>query len=91
MEGLLTVLVIVIAVISRPVEVRLWRAGRISDRTLAIAGLARFPIVVFAFGLIVGASWPLLLALTALSIVPGFLFYSFMRTVISDQRAALKR
>jgi hypothetical protein len=78
MEGLLVVLVIAAAVISRPIEVRLWRAGKIGDRTLAIVGLARFPIVAFLFGLIDGASIPLLILITAVAIVPGLMFYRFM-------------
>lgn len=78
MEGLLVALLIVAAVISRPLEVRLWRAGRITDRTLAIVTLARFPIVAFAFGLINGAPIPLLILITALAVVPGLLSYRLM-------------
>jgi hypothetical protein len=78
MQGWLVALVIAAAVISRPIEMRLWRAGRISDRTLAIVGLARFPIVAFLFGLIVGASIPLLILITSVAIVPGLMFYRFM-------------
>jgi hypothetical protein len=78
MEGLLLALVIAAAVISRPIEIRLWRAGRISDRTLAIVGLARFPVVAFLFGLILGAPIPLLIIITTVAIVPGLLFYRFM-------------
>jgi len=84
MEGLLVALVIAAAVISRPIEMRLWRAGRISDRTLAIAGLARFPIIAFLFGLILGASIPLLILITAVAIVPGLMFYRFMLDFIRD-------
>jgi hypothetical protein len=84
MEGLLVALVIVAAVISRPIEVRLWRAGKISDRTLAIVVLARFPIVAFVFGLIAGAPIPLLILITALAIVPGLMFYRFMLDFIRE-------
>ena len=84
MEGLLVALVIAAAVISRPIEVRLWRAGKISDRALAIVGLARFPIVAFVFGLIVGAPIPLLILITALAIVPGLMFYRFMLDFIRE-------
>ena len=84
MEGLLVALVIAAAVISRPIEMRLWRAGRISDRTLAIVGLARFPIIAFLFGLILGASIPLLILITAVAIVPGLMFYRFMLDFIRD-------
>jgi hypothetical protein len=84
-EGLLVAVVIVVAVISRPIEVRLWRAGRISDRTLAIVGLARFPTLAFAFGLIVGASIEIVVLITALAIVPGLMFYRFMLDLIHGQ------
>jgi hypothetical protein len=85
MDGLLVALVIGLAVISRPIEVRLWRARRISDRTLAILSLARFPVVAFLFGLILDASVPALLLITALAFVPGLLFYRFMLGVIHEQ------
>ena len=87
MQGLLVVLVIVLAVVSRPVEMRLWRAGKISDGMLAGLLIARFPIVVFLFGLISGASVPVLVALTAISVVPGLVFHRVLRDVIREQNA----
>jgi hypothetical protein len=88
MEGLLVVLVIAAAVMSRPIEVRLWRAGKISDRALAIVVLARFPIVAIVFGLIVGAPIPLLILITALAIVPGLMFCRLCSTSSARPRSA---
>ena len=84
MEGLVLALVIVVAVISRPIEVRLWRAGRITDRTLAIVSLARFPILAFVFGLIVGASIEMVVLITAVAIVPALMFYRVMLDLIQE-------
>ena len=74
MAAALVVLVIVAAVISRPVAVRLWLAGVISDRTLFVASVVRFPAVVLAFGLILRLPIPVLVMITLLSLVPGLLF-----------------
>jgi hypothetical protein len=55
------------------VAIRLWLAGLISDRALFLASIARFPVVVFVFGLILRAPMPLLVLLTIVSLVPGLL------------------
>jgi len=52
----LVVAVVVVAIVSRLLDVYLWRAGRISDRTAAILLLGRFPIVGLLYSLIIGAS-----------------------------------
>jgi hypothetical protein len=78
----LLVLVIFVAVVSRPLAVRLWLAGRISDRTLFVASVARFPVLTPVFGLILRVPIPMLLLLTALSLVPGLLFSRVVRESI---------
>jgi hypothetical protein len=78
----LLVLVIFVAVVSRPLAVRLWLAGRISDRTLFVASVARFPVLTLVFGLILRVPIPMLLLLTALSLVPGLLFSRVVRESI---------
>jgi len=50
-EDLLIRLIIAAAALSRAIEVRLWRAGRLSDRATAALPVARLPIVVGSFGL----------------------------------------
>ena len=82
MAAALLALVILAAVVSRPLAVRLWLAGRISDQALFVASVARFPVLTFVFGLILRVPIPLLLLLTALSIVPGLLFSRLVRDSI---------
>lgn len=83
----LVVLVIAAAVVSRPIEARLWRARKISDRAFSVALVARFPIVVFLFAVVDGAPLPFVLAITALSILPGALFYRTMLGLVRDHAA----
>jgi hypothetical protein len=71
--AVLAALVVLAAVAVRPLAVRLWLAGLISDRALFLASVARFPAVVLVFGLIVRVPLPLLALLTVLSLVPGVL------------------
>ena len=86
MEGVLVLIVIIAAALSRPIEARLWRAGVLSDRSTAILFVGRFPVVCLLFGLIVGAELPLLLGITLLALVPSLLFYRFMLTMLQDKR-----
>lgn len=87
MQGVLIALVIVAAVLSRPVEARLWRAGKLSDRTTAILLLGRFPAVVFSFAVIIGRAPLLVLAVTALAVIPPLLFYRFTFGLLHEQKA----
>jgi len=64
------VAVLLVAVLIRPISVRLWRAGRISRRTAMILVFGRFPALVFTYGLITGAAPLLIVALSALAVVP---------------------
>ena len=73
MTAVLVALVILGAVALRPIAVRLWLAGLISDRALFLASVARFPTVVLVLGLFLRVPLPLLIALMALSLVPGVL------------------
>ena len=83
--GALVVVLIVVAVGARPLAVRLWLAGLISDRALFIASVARFPAIVLAFGLILRVPLPLLLLLTSLSLVPGLLFSRVVHDAIQKR------
>lgn len=73
MTPVLVALVILGAVAIRPVAVRLWLAGLISDRALFLASVARFPTIVLVLGLMLRVPMPLLILLTVLSLVPGVL------------------
>lgn len=48
------IVVVAIAVAIRPIEVRLWRSGRITGRTLKLLLLGRFPVLVGLLGLLEG-------------------------------------
>jgi hypothetical protein len=85
MQAALIAVVVVAAVISRPIEVRLWRAGRLSNRATAVLLLARFPLVVVLFALILGASAPIAIGLTILAMLPAVLFYRFALDLVRDQ------
>jgi len=84
-QGVLTVLLIVAAVISRPIEARLWRAGRLSDRTTALLLIGRFPVVVGLFAIIDGAALPLVIGVTLLGLVPAAMFYRFTLDLLLEQ------
>ena len=85
---MLVALVIVAAVISRPVEARLWRAGKLSDRTTAILLVGRFPVVVFLFAVIGGGAPLFVLAVTAMAALPALAFYRFTLGMLREQKAA---
>ena len=94
MQGALTVLVIAAAVISRPIEARLWRAGRLSDRTTALLLIGRFSVVVGLFAIIDGGAPPLVAGVTLLGLVPAAMFYRFTLDLLHEQsrlRAAAGR
>jgi hypothetical protein len=81
----LVVLVIALAVASRPIEVRLWRAGRLSDRALALLVLSRFPIISVIFAIMLGGSLPFIAFIAAISLLPGLFLYRFALAFIQNQ------
>ena len=70
MQPVLVAVLLIVAVLIRPIAVRLWRAGRISRRTAMILVFGRFPALVFTYGVITGAAPLLIVALSALAVVP---------------------
>jgi hypothetical protein len=70
MQPLLVAILLIVAVLVRPVAIRLWRAGLISRRTALIVVFGRFPALVFTYGVVTGAAPLLILALSALAVVP---------------------
>jgi hypothetical protein len=76
----------VVAVVSRPIETRLWRAGRISDRTLAILLIGRFPVLTTAGAFLAGRSLPFLAVYAFVGAVPGLLMYRFVLNAIERAR-----
>jgi hypothetical protein len=85
MQAVLIAIVVVAAVISRPIEARLWRAGRLSDRTTALLLLGRFPLVAGLFALILGAPLPIVIGLTVLALLPAVLFYRVALDLLRNQ------
>jgi hypothetical protein len=83
--GVLLVILLVVAVASRPIELRLWRAGRLSDRALALLLLARFPILVGLFAVLSGGPMALTVFVIAISLLPAAAFYPVALRFIRDQ------
>jgi hypothetical protein len=79
-----TVIVIALAVASRPIEVRLWRSGRISTRTLMLLMVGRFPVLVAVFGVLAGGSILLIAFIEVLLVPPIYLGYRLLRHLIGD-------
>jgi hypothetical protein len=91
MQGVLIAIVIAAAVISRPIEVRLWRAGRLSDQTTALLLIGRFPVVVCLFGLILGGPLLMVIGLTIMAVLPAAIFYRFALDVLRAQAREARR
>ena len=87
MSWWLVVVVLVVFVASRPIEARLWRAGRLSDRTTTILVLGRMPALVLVACVAEGASPLLTAGLIALSLLPMALFFRFFMNLLAEQRA----
>jgi hypothetical protein len=91
----LVLLLLVLLVASGPIEGRLWRAGRISDRTVTILLLGRFPVVVGIAALATGGLTVLTAALIALSLLPPLGFYRYLvadpRTIRAARRSWQRR
>jgi hypothetical protein len=87
MQGIFVALLIIGAALSIPIEARLWRAGRLSDRVLAILLLGRLPVVLLLFGIIQGYSVPFALATSALALMPTVLFHRYLLALLAEQRS----
>lgn len=85
MDLWLVLLIVAIAVASRPVESRLWRAGKLSDRALTLLIVGRFPLLVGLIALLTGASLPLALFAVAVSLVSGLFLYRFALGLVQEQ------
>jgi hypothetical protein len=84
-QGAFVAIVIFAATISRPIEVQLWRMGRLSDRATALLLVGRFPVVAFLFGVILGGSLPRTIILTLLAVLPVVFFYPLVLDVLRDE------
>jgi hypothetical protein len=89
-QGPLVVLLMLAFPLITLIAARLWRAGRLSDRNLAILAVGLAPALVILYGLIQGSSLSLLLVLTALTVLPGMALYQTILRLIRDQSTSLQ-
>ena len=69
----LPLLVLMIAlVVTRPVEERWWKAGRLSDRAASWLIVGRLPVLATGFGLIIGLPLIQVAVLLAIGLVAAF-------------------
>jgi hypothetical protein len=85
MDLWLVILVFAIAVASRPIVGRLWRSGRLSDRSLSWILVGRFPVLVGLIAVVSGASLPVALFAVAISLLSGLILYRFMQGLAQDR------
>lgn len=81
-----SVLIFVAAIASRPIEVHLWRAGRLSDRTTTLLLLGRLPVLLLVLSLLNGGDLLLTLFLFVSALLPMALFYRFFMNILAEQR-----
>jgi hypothetical protein len=87
MPAWLWVPILILAVTSRPIEVRLWRAGRLSDRAVTVLMLARFPVLVAIAAFATGGPLALDVVLVGLSLLPCVLLYRFLLGIVRERSA----
>jgi hypothetical protein len=87
MDLWLVILIVAIAVASRPIEARLWRAGRLSDRKLTLLLVGRFPVLIGLVALLSGASLPVVVLVVAISLLSGVFLYRFALGLVQDRSA----
>jgi hypothetical protein len=87
MDLWLVILVVVIALASRPLIGRLWRRGKLSDRSMSWILVGRFPVLVGLLAVISGASWQVIVFAVAISLLSGIVLYQFMRGLARDRIA----
>ena len=88
MDWWLVILIVAIGVMSGPIEARLWRAGRLSDRRLALLLIGRFPALVGLFAVFAGASFPMIVFLVAISLLPGLFLYRWTLGIVQENAPA---
>jgi hypothetical protein len=81
------ILIVAVALLSRPIEARLWRAGRLSDRKLTLLLVGRFPLLVGLVALLAGASLPVVLLAVAVSLLSGLFLYRFALGLVQERSA----
>jgi hypothetical protein len=88
MDLWLVILIVAIAVASRPIEARLWRAGRLSDRKVTMLLIGRFPLLVGLVAVLSGASLPVVLFAVGTSLLSGLFLYRFALGLAQERSAS---
>jgi hypothetical protein len=84
------VAILLVAYLAAPVvELRLWRAGRLSDRAVTALLLARFPVLFGVMWLASGAHLETLAIVVLGVIIVWKLFYGWLLSAVRDKRAEL--
>jgi hypothetical protein len=85
------IVAIALLMASRPIEARLWRSGRLSDRAVTILLLSRLPLI--ALLVIVSQRPPPAVGvfLLGISVVPGMLAYRWLLALVREQHQQASR
>jgi hypothetical protein len=75
----------VVLVASPPLEARLWRAGRLSDRTITILMLGRMPAIALVVCVAHGASPVLTAGIVAITLLPLAIFFRIFMHILAEQ------
>jgi Flp pilus assembly protein TadB len=79
------IVVLLVAVASRPIEVRLWRAGHLSDRVVTILLLSRMPLLALLAVMLLGGSLVISLVILAAATLLPILFYRYVLGIVREQ------
>lgn len=84
----LVALLVVAAVISRPVAARTVACGQAIGPSTALILVGRLPVLMFLFAVLVGREPLLIVAVKALGTLPAIAFYRFTLGLLREQKAA---
>jgi hypothetical protein len=82
---------VALAIASRPIEVRLWRAGRLSDRAVTLLVLGRFPVLATIGAVAIGGDVGFVAMIGLISLLPMLLFYRFFLGMVREQAQSHRR
>ncbi len=81
------VVLMVLMVVTRPLEERLWRSGRLSDRGAAWLIVGRLIVLAVGFGVIVGLGLPQTALLVVIAAVAAYILEPIAQRRIANVRA----
>ncbi|HEX2754366.1 MAG TPA: hypothetical protein VHM48_02825 [Candidatus Limnocylindrales bacterium] len=85
------VAILVVAYLAAPVvELRLWRAGRLSDRAVAVLLLTRFPVLLGVMWLAAGVHLDTLVIIVPVVIVIWKIGYGWLLSDLRDRGGELR-